>query len=445
MQPLRSIVGAAAEIRTGRLAPSVLVEECLQRIRRYDDQIRAWVMVDQEGARQTARQMAAEAARGEWRGPLHGIPVGIKDIFDVAGWPTRAGSPLRAHAPAAQSDAPLVAALRAAGAILLGKTVTVEFACFDPPPTRNPFNTARTPGGSSSGSAAALAMGMCLGALGTQTGGSLVRPSSYCGTATCKPTFGRLSTDGVVPVSHHLDHPGPMARQVGDLEVMLSVLMPPFAPAPPRTSPPRLGLVETFFMDRVDPIQRAAFEEAIARLRSAGATIEPVRLDVDFQLILDLHWRIMCVEAAQYHRESFLAHPDGYGPMISSLLKEGLDVAAVDYAAALAHQRDFRRTAGALIGQFDALVMPSTDSTAPGLETTGKRDFQAPWSYSGLPVAAIPCGLASDGLPSSLQLIARPHEEAGLLAVAKWCEQDLAFDSTVQSSSACLRPGTAAT
>jgi aspartyl-tRNA(Asn)/glutamyl-tRNA(Gln) amidotransferase subunit A len=425
--PARSLAAAAGQIRAGRLDPSTLVEECLERIRRFDDQIRAWVLVDEAGARQAARQRTAEAARGQWRGPLHGIPVGIKDIFDVAGWPTRAGSRLRADARGAESDASLVAALRAAGAILLGKTVTVEFACFDPPPTRNPWNTARTPGGSSSGSAAALAMGMCLGALGTQTGGSLVRPSSYCGTATCKPTFGRLSTDGIVPVSRHLDTGGPMARRVEDLEIMLQVLMPPFAPTPPRTSPPWLGLVETFFMDRVDPVQRAAFETAVAQLRAAGAVIEPVRLDVDFQLILDLHWRIMAVEAAQYHRETFASHPEGYGPKISSLLQEGLATAEVDYAAAMAHQRQFRRTAATLIGPFDALLTPSTDTTAPGLETTGSRDFQAPWSYSGLPVAAIPCGPARDAMPSSLQLVARPDEEAPLLATAKWCEQVLAF------------------
>jgi aspartyl-tRNA(Asn)/glutamyl-tRNA(Gln) amidotransferase subunit A len=431
MAPLLSLQQAAAQLRTKETDPVELVEGCLTQIRRHDDKIRAWVLVDEAGALAAARQMSLEAAQGQWRGPLHGIPVGIKDLFDVAGWPTRAGSRLRANWPPAEADAPLVASLRASGAILLGKTVTVEFACFDPPPTRNPWDPtlARTPGGSSSGSAAALAMGMCFGALGTQTGGSLVRPSSYCGTATCKPTFGRLTTDRVVPVSYHLDHPGPMARRVPDLEILLEVLMPPFTPAPPRTSPPRLGLVETFFMERVDPVQRAAFESALERLRAAGAIVEPLRLDCDFQAILDLHWRIMAVEAATFHRESFAAHADCYGPMISSLLEEGLRTSAVDYAAALADQRRFRRQAGQLLGAFDALAMPSTDSTAPGLETTGRRDFQAPWSYSGLPAVALPCGLASDGMPSSLQLVGRPREEAALLTTARWIERVLKFDA----------------
>ena len=173
------------------------------------------------------RYLGREAQAGNYRGPLHGIPIGIKDIIDVAGLPTRAGSPLRENYPAAAADAPLVAALRQAGAIILGKTVTVEFACFDPSPTRNPWDAElrHTPGGSSSGSAVAVAMGMCFGALGTQTGGSLVRPASYCGIATLKPTFGLLSREGIVPVSYHLDHPGPMARTVGDLEILMQCLL----------------------------------------------------------------------------------------------------------------------------------------------------------------------------------------------------------------------------
>jgi aspartyl-tRNA(Asn)/glutamyl-tRNA(Gln) amidotransferase subunit A len=429
MPTVRSLDEATRQIRSGTLDPVQLVERCLEQIFRHEGRIQAWVLVDDEGALSTAHQMAAEAAQGQWRGPLHGIPVGIKDVFDVAGWPTRAGSPLRADWPPAPTDAPLVARLREAGAILLGKTVTVEFACFDPPPTRNPWDPhlSRTPGGSSSGSAAALALGMCLGALGTQTGGSLVRPSAYCGTATCKPTFGRLSTAGVVPVSYHLDHPGPMACRVADLEILLEVLLPGFTPAPPRSAPPRLGLVENFFLERVDTVQRAAVDAALDRLRAAGARIEPVRLAVDFQEILDLHWRIMAVEAAEFHHRTFAAQPESYGPKITSLLREGLRTPAIDYAAALAHQRRVRRMAGQLVGTFDALLTPSTDTTAPGLDSTGARDFQAPWSYAGLPVVAIPSGLAADQMPASLQLIGPPNREAALLATAKWCERVLAF------------------
>jgi len=457
VEPL-CILAAASQIRRRRLAPLELVERCLDQIRRYEDRIHAWVLVDEEGARRTARDLQGQ----DWRGPLHGIPLGIKDIIDVEGFPTRAGSPLRAD-HLARDDAPLVAALRGAGAIILGKTVTVEFACFDPSPTRNPWDPAfghtgapaegrpaaptqtphtaaappatprHTPGGSSSGSAAAVALGMCLGAIGTQTGGSLVRPASYCGVATCKPTFGRLDTAGIVPLSYHLDHPGPMARTVGGLQAILSCLLrvaPPEPVAP--SSPPRLGCVEEFFMEQADGPIRAVTQSALARLRRGGAAIEPILCGVDFAEIGPLHRRIMAVEAAAYHRQQFAAHRGSYGPLIAALLDEGLAISAVDYAAALAHQRRFRRHIDALLGsraaEVDALVMPSTDSTAPAtLTTTGTPKFQAPWSYAGVPVVSIPCGLAGDGLPAGLQFVGRRDRDAALLATARWCEQRVAF------------------
>ncbi|HWA97397.1 MAG TPA: amidase, partial [Pirellulales bacterium] len=216
-------ITAGKAIRTGELSPLDLVDRCLERIERFEPRVHAWVMVDAEGARREARRLADELAAGNERGPLHGIPIGIKDIIDVAGWPTRAGSPIRAGHVAAR-DAELVANLRRAGAIILGKTVTTEFAGFDPPPTHNPWNLKRTPGGSSSGSAAAVATGMCLAAVGTQTGGSITRPASFCGIAGCKPAHGMVSVDGVVPFAPTLDHPGPMARAVDDLRVMLEAM-----------------------------------------------------------------------------------------------------------------------------------------------------------------------------------------------------------------------------
>ena len=427
---------AVWQIRHRKLAPVDLVEQCLQQIDRHDDRIRAWVVVDASGARELACLRTLQAKRGHWQGPLHGIPLGVKDLIDVAGLPTRAGSPLGDPSPV-RTDAPLVAALRQAGAIILGKTVTVQYAAFDPPPTRNPWDPIlqRTPGGSSSGSAAALAMGMCLGAVGTQTGGSLVRPSSYCGVAACKPTFGRIGTEGIVPLSAHLDHPGPMARNVEDLELLLRVLLPGWLPAPGLSRPPRLGSVEGFFLERADAKIRQATLTAVDRLRAAGAQVESIRLELDFQTILDMHWRIMAVEAAAFHRQAFASHRSSYGPKLASLLDEGLAVSAVDYAAALAHQRNLRRTADALVGQFDALLMPATDDTAPGLETTGKRDFQAPWSYMGLPVVSLPCGLAADQMPAAVQLVQRTNRESHLLAVARWCQRQLAFTDTPPGTS----------
>ena len=439
-----SIFDAAGQVRDGRLPPPELVERCLEQIDRYENRVRAWVVVDRQGARRATRRAADAIARGEYLGPLHGIPLGIKDIIDVEGLPTRAGSPLR-EGHVAGCDAPLVAALRRAGAIILGKTVTVEFACFDPSPTRNPWDPQlrHSPGGSSSGSAVAVAMGMCLGAIGTQTGGSLVRPASYCGVAACKPTFGRVDTDRIVPVSYHLDHPGPMAPCVDDLGIILRHLpqhgtggapgaSQPQPPAPEQASevprPPRLGLVERFFMEKADDTIRRATESALEKLRAGGAEIDVVTVPDDFDEVLNMHLRIMAVEAAEYHRRQFAAHRGSYGPMITSLLDEGLQISAVDYAAALAHQRAFRRRIAGAFGELDALLMPATDTTAPPtLQTTGPRTFQAPWSYAGVPVVSIPCGLAPDGMPAAVQLVGRHYQEQSLLGVARWCEAHLDF------------------
>ena len=424
------LTDAADAIRRGRLTPTELVDRCLEQIDRYEDAVHAWVLVDRSQARRTAVERTQEAQRGQIRGPLHGIPVGIKDIIDVAGLPTLAGSPTRVG-HVAQADSPLVTALRQAGAIVLGKTVTVEFACFDPSPTRNPWNVEHTPGGSSSGSAAALATGMCLGALGTQTGGSLVRPSTYCGIATCKPTYGRLSTEGVVPVSHSFDHPGPMARSVADLAVMLACLMA--RPQPyslERSEPPRLALLERLIRDDADPAIRAMTETAVAKLRDGGARVEAIDLPDQFRQVLAMHRLIMSVEAAAYHRLQFISHRTQYGPMISTLLDEGLKILGIDYAEALAWQREFRTLAASLLDGFDALVMPSTDTTAPAtLTTTGTPKFQAPWSVSGLPLVSIPCGVADDGMPAAIQVIGRWDGEADLFPVAAWCERQIGFDA----------------
>jgi len=428
-----SISDASRQIEAGRLAPLDLVEGCLEQIREYEERVRAWVIVDEEGARQAARRLGEEVARRHYIGPLHGIPIGIKDIVDVEGFPTRAGSPVT-EARAKRSDAPLVAALRRAGAIILGKTVTCEFAGFDPSPTRNPWDPKldHTPGGSSSGSAVAVALGMCLGAIGTQTGGSLVRPASYCGVAACKPTFGRIPTDGVVPVSHHLDHPGPIARTARDLECMLQCLVD-MGSAPPakQPTPPRLAFLEEFFMEEADEPIRRVTQAAVRLLGDGGAQIEPIGLPESFAHVHEMHRRIMAVEAAAFHRRQFEAHRDAYGPIISAMLDEGLATSAVDYAEALSHQREFRRRIAATFNAaepFDALVMPATDTAAPArLDTTGDSRFQAPWSYSGLPVVSIPCGLACDGMPAALQFVGPPEQEAALLRVAQWCEEQIRF------------------
>src|SRR5688572_6508752 len=217
-EPL-TITDAAPLLRRGDLTPSELLEQCLARIDRYEPAVKAWVYLDRERARRDAEKLTAELQRGHDRGPLHGIPVGVKDIIDVFDLPTGCGSKLWADSVARQ-DAGCVKRLRQAGAVILGKTVTTAFAFLDPPVTRNPWNLNRTPGGSSSGSAAAVTCGMCLGALGSQTGGSVTRPASFCGVASCKPARGRIPLDGVLPLADSLDHVGVMARCVGDLALL---------------------------------------------------------------------------------------------------------------------------------------------------------------------------------------------------------------------------------
>jgi Asp-tRNA(Asn)/Glu-tRNA(Gln) amidotransferase A subunit family amidase len=502
-----SIAEAARSIRDGLITPAQLVEQCLSAIDKYEGRLHAWAVVDADNALSAADRLGRELHAGAYRGPLHGIPVGIKDIYDVRGLPTRAGSPLRENSPAAENDAPLVSALRRAGAIILGKTVTVEFACFDPSPTRNPWDVElrHTPGGSSSGSAVAVAAGMCFGALGTQTGGSLVRPASYCGIATMKPTFGLLSRDGIIPVSHHFDHPGPMARTVGDLRILMQCLAEDSCTISPRSldntstisplplgensissplplgknsissplplgensissplplgensissplplgknsissplplgegqgeglsRPPRLGVLEKFFIDESHPDVRRVIEETISKLRNAGAEIKEVQTALDFSQVARMHRLIMAVEAAEYHREQFAAHREKYGPMITALLDEGLKIPGVDYASALAWQREFSTRVNELFADCDALLAPSTDTTAPAtLTTTGTPKFQAPWSCAGVPVVSIPCGLAADAMPVGLQIIGPHIQDAALLDTAQWCEKIIGFD-----------------
>ena len=234
---------------------------------------------------------------GNSRGPLHGIPIGIKDIVDVAGYVTGAGSDFWSSQPPRETDAPLVTMLRDAGAVILGKTVTTQFAGFDPSVTRNPWNLERTPAGSSSGSGAAVAAGHCLGAIGSQTGGSITRPSSFCGIAGCKPGLDRIPIDGVVPIAKSLDHPGPMAKTVEDLALMMSVLLPGTGEEG-RREPPILGRVRNFSEDRMDLAMREAIDKTLETLMTAGCPVYDLGDEIDFAELLIHHRRIMSVEGA---------------------------------------------------------------------------------------------------------------------------------------------------
>ena len=417
----------------GTISPAQVVENCLQQIKRLEPQLSAWVCLDAEGARETAESLEQELKSGKACGSLFGVPVGVKDIVDVSGFPTRAGSPLTSAEPASE-DAPLVKRLRAAGAIILGKTVTTEFACFDPAATHNPWNLDRTPGGSSSGSAAAVAVRMCPVAIGSQTGGSVTRPASYCGVAGCKPTFGRIDRTGVYPVSEHLDHVGVFARNVADLALLLNVIQEEFCDQIPTdfsisAAKPRLGLPSTFFLEEASEEVRRLTLESVNQFNEAGAEIVPVELPSSFAEVHAMHWRIMAREAAAVHKEQFAASPDVYGPKMAGLLKEGLALSDADYQAALKHQMQFSKEMTASLPPGVMLLTPATPAAAPDRSSTGDPRFNSPWSYAGLPTVSFPCGLDTDGMPVCLQLVGPAWSEAELFAVAGWCEKVVDFSA----------------
>ncbi|HEX3999326.1 MAG TPA: amidase [Pirellulales bacterium] len=424
-----TIATAVEQMRQGHLTSGELVDRCLRQIRDSDDSIRAWVRVDDASARATADERDRQARSGEIAGPLHGIPVGIKDIIDVAGLPTVAAAPWRT-AHIAERDAPLVARLRAAGAVILGKTVTTQFAYVDPPPTRNPWNLSHTPGGSSSGSAAAVAAQMCWGAVGTQTGGSVIRPAAYCGVVGVKPTFGSIDAAGVFPLSRELDTVGLMASCVDDARVILGVLQgrPIAAAAAERREPVSLGFVDEFFMAWAEEPVQEAIDRALEALRAAGAKIHAVSLPASFTAAHAMHRRIMANGAAEVHREQFARHAADYAPRIAELIREGLAIAPSDLEDARSHQRRFMADMAAMFAGGEAsglvLVMPATVSPPPPrLDTTGDPRFNAPWTYAGLPAATIPCGQTPAGLPIGLQLVAARDAEEQLLNAAAWCER----------------------
>jgi Asp-tRNA(Asn)/Glu-tRNA(Gln) amidotransferase A subunit family amidase len=442
---LPSIARAAHDIREGLLRPIDLVEHCLERIEQLESKVKAWVFVDSAGARREAQRLEKLQQEDQDLGPLHGIPVGIKDIIDVAGWLTKCGSPLREDHIASR-DAAVVAALRQAGAIILGKTVTTEWACFDPPPTRNPWNLEHTPGGSSSGSAAAVACEMCLAALGTQTGGSIIRPAAFCGVSGLKAGFGDLPMDGIAPLTMHLDHVGPIARRVSDLYIiwqalaaaahgsMESMFSRRWADSDLDSWIDAYGLNKTLFvlegplLDQATPEMTHLFQQALSRLKTS-VSLRPLRLPSSFDEVLTWHRRINVVEAAAYHRETFPSRREQYGPCIASLLDEARTISAIDYAEALIRREDVRNELARLLHQHEdalgCLVMPATIGPAPGTETTGVPTFNAPWSYIGWPSLTIPCGLASNGLPIGMQFIAMTAPQ--VFAMAGLCERILGF------------------
>jgi aspartyl-tRNA(Asn)/glutamyl-tRNA(Gln) amidotransferase subunit A len=396
--------------------------------------------VDPDAVLQAAGAMDRELESKGTRGPLHGIPIGIKDIYYTAGMKTTACSKIYADFLPTY-DATAVTRLKEAGAIVLGKTVTTEFACGDPPPTVNPWNPAHTPGGSSSGSAVAVALRMCPGAMGSQTGGSILRPSSYNGIVGLKPTFGRISCYGVIPVAWSLDTIGPLVNCVDDAAIMLQALAG-FDPSDPGSSeepvphylqamdrwegPPRVGIVRDF-LDQANPEVQQHTRDTAQRLAQAGAKVEEVDAPPSFTTSADVHWVINSVECASYHEPHFRSRAEDYTNNVRWRIEVGFLIPATHYVQAQRLRRVFRREMDTMAQPWDVLLTPSTPTPAPrDLSTTGDPVFQSPWTSCGLPTITIPSGLSpSDGLPLGIQLAASSFAEERLLAVARWCERAL--------------------
>lgn len=450
-----TLSGLSSAIRERRLTCREVLERCRSKMREYEPSVHAWVSFGGEDLDQVAKELDDELRLGHWRGPLHGIPIGVKDIYDVVRMPTVAGIPNH-NVDTALRDSVMVQRLRDAGAIIVGKTVTTPYAFFDPPPTRNPWKLDRTPGGSSSGSAAAVATGMCLGALGSQTGGSITRPASFCGIAGYKPTFGLLSRTGMFPFAPSLDHPGPMARTVEDLIVMMTALAPqrlrtafrallntPSDEGIMKREEMGCGYVESCelgllwleegFADRVEPAMAEMMKHSLSRLAGAGAGVGTNYTDeLELPKLWRCHRAIMAVEIASSQGDRLRQHPDQFTPGIRALIEEGFSVTTAEYAEAIQFQRSLRRKARKAIGN-EVWICPAARGAAPTPETTGDPCMNSPWSFLGFPTITFPMGLSPDGMPLGLQLIATPHRDIELFQAARWCEAQFRFRANQSS------------
>ena len=443
MEPWRLGAAEGAElIRKKELSPVELTDSYLDRIAALDDELRAWVTVDHDGARRAAAALRERVAADDPLGPLAGIPLGVKDVIDVAGLPTTASSQVLAAAPAAAEDADCVRRLRQAGAALLGKLHTAEFACADPPPTRNPWNAAHTPGGSSSGSGVAVAAGMAAAALGTQTGGSTLRPASYNGVVGLKASYGMISNRGVIPVAWSLDHVGVIARSVADAALVLAgaaghdPLDPSSAPlasvyrAPESAADkaPVIGLIRPFFLERCEPEMLRHTLDVAARFEAAGAQVREITLPESFDALVACAPVILRAEMYAYHREQFARHADRYGPLNRAILDAGARTTAAGYVLAQRQRPGLVAALEQSLAGVDIALTPGTPAPAPrNTSTTGDASFQSPWTTAGLPAVALPTGVNEWGIPLGVQLIGHRWEDAALLRSALWCEKVAGF------------------
>jgi Asp-tRNA(Asn)/Glu-tRNA(Gln) amidotransferase A subunit family amidase len=428
-----SLSEVADALRTGQLDLPDYLDALCDRIEAAEPELHA--LLPEPGRRARLQREAADLEARfpdpEQRPPLYGVPVGVKDIFRVDGFPTHAGSRLPPELFAGP-EASSVTALRRVGALLLGKTVTTEFAYFAPGPTRNPRRPSHTPGGSSSGSAAAVAAGFCPLALGTQTTGSVIRPAAYCGVAGFKPTYSRIPTDGVIPFAPSLDHVGLFAPDAAGLVLVDAQISREWLSLPAgreAEAPVAVGVPEGRYLEQGSPEALEAFERQVARLHAAGIAVRRVPALEDIEAINQRHNRLAAAEMAHTHTAWFPAHGPLYHPITAALVREGQTVGAAEVAAARAGQAALRRELESqmVAESIRAWICPAATGPAPeGLASTGDPRLNLPWTHAGLPAVTLPAGAASNGLPLGLQLIAASGDDEWLLSFAIRLESLLA-------------------
>jgi aspartyl-tRNA(Asn)/glutamyl-tRNA(Gln) amidotransferase subunit A len=442
--PFSTLLAASRAIQAKQISPLELTQTCLQRIEAIEPQINAFITLTAESALDEAHLATEEIVHGNYRGVLHGIPLAIKDLFDVRGVPTTAGSPLLKD-NVAQHDAFAVKQLRAAGAIFLGKLNMHEWALgvtgvnphFDT--ARNPWNTAYITGGSSSGSGAALAAGLCYGSLGSDTGGSIRIPASLCGVVGLKPTYRRVSVRGVIPLSWSLDHVGPMGRCVDDVEALFQMISrydkaDPYSQNPETRSQNlkalRIGVPDDYFFSELHPETEAAYRAAIKTLGEIGFELRDVSLP-GFEVSEKASAKILLAEAAAYHLKHMEQHADQIGEDVLTRFKWGLDVTGVEYAFARHTQVEWRHKMTSLFASIDALVLPATpfpatridESDPVALSKGNLTRFTRMFNLTGNPAIVLPCGRTADGLPIGLQIVGAHWQEEKIIQIAKSYEE----------------------
>jgi Asp-tRNA(Asn)/Glu-tRNA(Gln) amidotransferase A subunit family amidase len=433
-----SLTEAAADIREGRITSRELVSACLDRIAGVDGDVQAWAFLDREHAMRQAEAADEHRMRGHHTGALHGVPLGIKDIFDTGDYGTEFGSPLWAGRTP-RRDAAAVARLRAAGAVILGKTVTTEYAYFSPGKTRNPHDPQRTPGGSSSGSAAAVASFMVPGAIGSQTNGSVIRPAAYCGIVGFKPSHGVIPRSGALLLSRTLDTVGVFTRTVEDAGLLAEVMagydvddpdtrpmaVPRYAATAVSTPPlpPRFAFVRTPAWEEAEAVTREAFAELIEAL---GENAGEVDLGGSLAPVIGFHRIIMEAEMAfNFHRD-YEQGGDKLSSVLRQLIERGRKHSAVEHQRAIAAIDTIRGAIDAVFDEYDAIMTPAAPGPAPvGLHTTGNPVFCTTWTYLGLPAVTLPLLTSPDGLPMGVQLVGRRDNDARLLRTATWLVNNL--------------------